>query len=96
MFTVDIAACLQEADNFRSMVLDYAAADFPPMGSAEIPDRNKAATDALSLFLSCRWSRMNNFEVMLIHNALGCLYREGACYFWDNLYSSIVIPARHS
>ena len=72
MFTVDIAACLQEADNFRSMVLDYAAADFPPMGSAEIPDRNKAATDALSLFLSCRWSKMTNFEVMLVHSDVQC------------------------
>lgn len=60
------------------MVLDYAAADFPPIGSANIADKKKAATDALSLFLKCRWSKMSRFEVTLIHNSLGALYQPGA------------------
>ncbi len=60
------------------MVLDYAAADFPPMGSVNIPDKNKAATDVLSLFLCGRWIKMSHFEVTVVHNALGALYRPGA------------------
>ncbi|DBA76428.1 TPA: hypothetical protein ACH3X2_008504 [Trebouxia sp. C0005] len=66
-----------EADNFRSMVLDYAAADFPPIGSANIADKKKAATDALSLFLKCRWSKMSMFDLTLVHNSLGALYQPG-------------------
>ncbi|DBB10642.1 hypothetical protein WJX82_008607 [Trebouxia sp. C0006] len=66
-----------EADNFRSMVLDYAAADFPPIGSANIADKKKTATDALSLFLNCRWSKMSRFDLVLVHNSLGALYQPG-------------------
>ena len=47
------------------------------MESADVPDKNQAAKDALSLFLRCRWSKMSNFEVTIVHNALGVLHRPG-------------------
>ncbi len=80
---------LQEADNFRSMVLDYAAADFPPIGSANIADKKKTATDALSLFLNCRWSKMSRFDLVLVHNSLGALYQPGARLLHDQLYIKV-------
>ncbi len=71
------------------MVLDYAAADFPPIGSANIPDKKKAATDALSLFLKCRWSKMSRFDLTLVHNSLGALYQPGAWLLHDQLYNEV-------
>lgn len=71
------------------MVLDYAAADFPPIGSANIADKKKAATDALSLFLKCRWSKMSMFDLTLVHNSLGALYQPGAWLFHDQLYIEV-------
>ena len=48
------------------------------MGSDDVFDKPGTARGAVTLFLSCRWSKMTNFDMSIIRNAIRMRYPQDA------------------